>query len=188
MQKEKILIHCCCAPCSTYSVEKIKKEYDPVLYFYNPNIEPIEEYNKRLAEIKRYAEIIDTELIIGEYDNNEWFDFVKEFSDAPEGGNRCKKCFNFNLNATAKKAKELSIKFFTTTLTISSYKNSNMIFKIGNDIADEEIHFISENFKKKDGYKKSVELSKKYKLYRQNYCGCRFSLEEKNVRKSTINS
>ena len=115
-------------------------------------------------------------IIIGEYDNNEWFNFVKEFSDAPEGGNRCKKCFQFNLSATAKKAKELSINFFTTTLTVSSHKNSNMIFKIGNDIAEEKICFVAENFKKKDGYKKSIELSKKYNLYRQNYCGCRFSM------------
>ena len=176
MGKKKILLHCCCGPCSTSSLERIREEYEPVLYFYNPNIEPFEEYEKRLSEIKKFAKLVDVELIVGEYNNEKWFESVKEFSKEPEGGSRCKRCFEFNLTHVARKAKELSINFFTTTLTVSPYKNSNLIFEIGDSISDNKVSFIKENFKKKDGYKKSIELSKKYNLYRQNYCGCRFSM------------
>ena len=175
MKREKILLHCCCAPCSTHCIEVLRENYEPILYFYDPNIEPYEEYIKRLDEVRKYSKIVGVELIEGVYDNERWNEFISGYETEPEGGSRCSRCFEFNLSETARKAEELGIRYITTTLTVSPYKNSEKIFKIGHNIVGDGVEFLETNFKKKDGYKKSIELSKRYKLYRQNYCGCRFS-------------
>lgn len=164
----KLLLHVCCAPCSTHVIEELKKDYDITLFFYNPNVEPIEEYNKRLKNAEKLAKELDLPLIVGDYDNKEWHDAIKGHEQDKEGGERCNLCFKFRLEKTAELAEEL----FTTTLTVSPYKNHEIINKIGKNISE---NFLESNFKKEDGYKHSIELSKKHNLYRQHYCGCLFS-------------
>lgn len=180
MDKKKILLHACCAPCLTYSAQKLCTDgYKPVVYFYNPNIQPFEEYNKRRDEIQRFCEQNDYELFIEESADEEsfWLEEVKGMENEPEGGQRCAACFEFRLKKTAQYAKEQGFDLFTTTLTISPHKNSKVIFDIGEKIAKEHgIDFLCENFKKNDGFKKSLDLSKQYNLFRQNYCGCAFSI------------
>lgn len=172
----KVLIHTCCAPCSTEVIERLKHE-EIVLFFSDSNIYPKSEYDKRLSYTKKISKKFDVKLLIDNYAHEEWKDFIKGFEEEKEGGARCLKCFEFNLVRTAIKAKELGISNITTTLTISPYKNSKNIFEIGKKLkAEYGIDFLEFDFKKKDGYKKSIEHSKKHNLYRQNYCGCEFSL------------
>lgn len=181
MQKNKpILVHACCAPCSSYVYEKLVKDrYNPTLYFYNPNIHPDKEYQIRSEEIKKFAKEQNISLVFEEPDVEQWFDATKGFEDEPEKGKRCSICFEIRLKKTAQKAKELDFDFFTTVLTISPHKNSAVINNIGENIANEHnLTFLNENFKKNDGFKKSLELSKKYNFYRQNYCGCVFSMKK----------
>ncbi|MBD3355368.1 hypothetical protein GF361_05275 [Candidatus Woesearchaeota archaeon] len=169
----KLLLHTCCAPCSTHVIEELKKEYDITLFFYNPNVEPIQEYEKRLVEAERLAKELNIPIIVGDYDNIKWHNAVKDYESEPEGGKRCEICFRFNLQKTAKLAKEKNFDFFTTTLTVSPYKNNEVINRIGKDIDEER--FLEKDFKKQNGYMHSIELSKKHNLYRQNYCGCLYS-------------
>ena len=177
--KPKLLLHVCCGPCSTQSIEEASENYEVILFFSNSNIFPEEEYKKRLDETKRFAKLKNLELIEDDYDHVSWLEFVKGLENEPEGGKRCEKCFEYNFLRTADYCKKNNLEFFTTTLTISPYKNSGTIFAIGNTIAKQyDLKFVEFDFKKKDGYKKSVELSKKYDLYRQNYCGCEFSLNK----------
>jgi predicted adenine nucleotide alpha hydrolase (AANH) superfamily ATPase len=175
MTEEKILLHCCCAPCTTSSEERIRERYQTVLFFYNPNIEPQSEYDLRLAEMQKLAQQLNVPLIVGEYDNEAWHKAIADYEDAPEGGERCRICFRFRLEETLRKAKELGIGFHTSTLSVSPWKNSKVLFSEAASLDSEEIKFIEENFKKQDGYKRSIELSTQFKLYRQNYCGCQFS-------------
>jgi len=177
---EKILVHACCAPCASYSVEKLISEgFSPVIYFYNPNIFPVEEFQKRKEELVKFCETKGYELVLGEEDFESWDFAVKGLEDEKEGGKRCLACFQFRLEKTARLAKEKGYRGFTTVLTISPHKNSEAIIRIGKEIASEcEIDFIEENFKKNDGFKKSLELSEEYGFYRQNYCGCRFSIRK----------
>ena len=170
--KPKILLHVCCAPCSTQSIEELKKDYDVTLFFYNPNIHPKEEYEKRLNEAKKISKILGLPLIEGEYDKDAWLEAVKGFENEPENGKRCAICYEFRLKKSSEKAKDFD--FFTTTLTISPHKNSEVINEIGSKINHK---FLKKNFKKKDGFRKSIELSKKHNLYRQDYCGCIYSLK-----------
>ncbi|MEE9525027.1 MAG: epoxyqueuosine reductase QueH [Candidatus Woesearchaeota archaeon] len=165
----KLLLHTCCAPCSTHVIEELRKEYDVTLFFYNPCIEPINEYGRRLEEAEKYAEAMDIPIIVGDYDVIDWHNAVKGYEDDKEGGDRCSICFRFRLKKTAEVAKERGFDLFTTTLTVSPYKNAEVI----NEIGKEFNNFLERDFKK--GYMHSVELSKKYNLYRQNYCGCLFS-------------
>lgn len=163
----------CCAPCATSSVERaIEEGYSPVLYFTNSNIYPEEEYQKRLETAKQFSEIV--EIVIKEdiYQHEEWLKVIKGLENEPEKGLRCHKCFEFSLKRTYEKAQSLGIEFFATTLTVSPHKISKIIFEIGKQFPG----FIPLDFKKKDGYKRSIELSKEYELYRQNYCGCEFSI------------
>lgn len=168
----KAVLHVCCAPCSTHCIEELREnDLEPILYFYNPNIHPKEEYDKRLEEVKTYAKKTDCELIVGEYDVENWDKEVKGLEDEPEGGKRCIKCFELRLTETAKQGRA-----FTTSLTVSPFKDSNVIIPLGKKIAQQKnVVFLDFNFKKKDGYKKSIELSKENKFYRQNYCGCKYS-------------
>ncbi|MFC1724951.1 epoxyqueuosine reductase QueH [candidate division KSB1 bacterium] len=177
---EKILLHSCCAPCASASIEKLLNNYEIILFFYNPNIHPETEYSARKDEIKKIAEFYYVELITGKYDPELWFSGVKGLEKEPERGKRCDVCFRIRLENTGLKAKELGIRKFTSTLSISPHKDFDKINNIGQDIASKlDLEFVPENFKKKDGYKKSIELSKKFDLYRQGYCGCVYSKEKK---------
>lgn len=173
---EKLLLHVCCAPCSTSVIEALKEKYDLTLFFYNPNIEPEEEYLLRLKNAQNIAEDMNLSLISADYNNKEWKDAVKGYENEKEGGKRCEICFKHRLEVSAKTAKEKGFNLFTTTLTVSPYKDAVLINKIGEETAKEHnLSFLSADFKKENGYRKSIELSKKHNLYRQHYCGCLFS-------------
>jgi len=180
MISEKILIHACCAPCSSYSVESLIDEgVSPVIYFYNPNIYPQAEFEKRQNELVKFCKLKQYELILGDEDFELWNKEIKGLEAEKEGGKRCLKCFALRLEKTAKLAKEKGYQGFTTVLTISPHKNSEEIIRIGKALALQYgVKFIEKNFKKNDGFKKSLELSKKYGFYRQNYCGCIFSIRK----------
>ena len=170
---KKILLHCCCAPCSTASIERLLADgYDIVLFYSNSNIYPKEEFDKRFSYMQKLAEIYSLELIADEYDHDAWSAAVKGLENEPERGRRCAACFAYNLARAEAKAKELGIEEFTTTLTVSPHKISQMIFDAAKDMAG----YVPYNFKKQEGFKRSLELSEKYGLYRQNYCGCEYSM------------
>ena len=176
----KLLLHSCCAPCSSACIERLTKYFDITILYYNPNIEPFDEYLKRKEEeirfIKEFKTINNLDMIDSDYDNEKFHEIAKGLEDAPEGGERCHKCYRLRLEYTAKKAKELNYDYFGTTLTVSPYKNSQVLNKIGNELEQKyNINYLYSDFKKKEGYKRSIELSKDFNLYRQNYCGCIFS-------------
>jgi epoxyqueuosine reductase len=172
MEPGKILLHTCCAPCASPSGERLKDEnWEITLFYSNSNIFPETEYLKRLDSAKKLANIWNVQLITDAWDHNLWKKYVKGHEKEQEGGNRCSLCFEFNLKRTAEKAEELGFSAFTTTLTLGPYKNSKVIFDIGSVFPG----FKEFNFKKKNGFLRSIELSKEYGLYRQNYCGCEFS-------------
>lgn len=174
--KPKLLLHSCCGPCSTQVIDFLKNDYDITIYYYNPNIDTDEEFSHRLAEQKRYCEIVGVEVLEDGYNPDEFTCAVKGFENEKEGGARCPICFALRLSKTAKKAKALGYDKFGTTLSVSPHKNAEVINDVGFFIGTcEGIEFLEGNYKKKNGYKKSIELSKKYNLYRQNYCGCKFS-------------
>ncbi len=176
---EKLLLHSCCGPCSTHVIEVLKSQYDLTIFYYNPSIFPQDEYLKRLDEQKRYAEIVGVKVLAVNYDENEFLSKIKGLELEKEGGKRCEVCFEIRLRKTAELCKELGFDIFATTLSVSPHKNSNKINEIGKRIAEEiGVKYLEESFKKKDGYLNSIRLSNKYGLYRQNYCGCRFSLRK----------
>lgn len=176
MNKKKLLLHTCCAPCVTVPIERLRADYEITCFFYNPNIHPEEEYDKRLAELTHFAEQLNIPLVIAEYDVNHWMELVRGLEAEPEKGRRCKVCFAMRLQRTATFARENGFSCFSTTLTLSPHKDSNLINQIGSaQQEDANIQFLEENFKKRDGYKHSLELSRAYNLFRQNYCGCIFS-------------
>ena len=177
---EKILLHCCCAPCSSAVISRLSDFFNVTVYYYNPNIDTKEEYEKRNNEqirfIKEYPSDKKIDFLDCDYDSETYLNCIKGFEDEIERGARCPICFRLRLYETAKKAKELGYDYFGTTLTVSPYKNSKQINEIGLSIQKElDIKFLVSDFKKKDGYKKSIEYSKEYGLYRQDYCGCKFS-------------
>jgi len=180
--KKEILLHACCGPCSTYPIEKLQEDgYTPIVYFYNPCIHPHKEYILRLEEARRYAEIKNVQFIEEIYNDKEWFKLTKDFQEAPEGGARCNLCFDMRLKLCAQYAKEHKIPYITTTLSVSPHKNHPNICAIGNKAAEEyEVTFLEYNFKKEDGYRKSILISKEHGLYRQNYCGCTYSMRTKD--------
>jgi predicted adenine nucleotide alpha hydrolase (AANH) superfamily ATPase len=176
MKKPKLLLHTCCAPCVTVPMERLQPGYEVSCFFYNPNIHLKYEYLKRLNEVIRLTKDLGLKIIIPEYDVDPWFEIVNGLEDEPEGGKRCAVCFEMRLRETVRYAKEHKFDSFTTTLTISPHKNAALINKIGAEIGEQnQVPFLEANFKKKDGYLRSIELSKKYDLYRQKYCGCIFS-------------
>ena len=176
-----VLLHVCCAPCSSYCLEYLSEYFDITVYYYNPNITKPEEYAYRLSEEKRYIALrTDFRHPVGmtesEYDPKVFFEAVKGLEKEPEGGARCEKCFRLRLEASAKKAKELGVDCFTTTLTISPLKNAALLNEIGEEMGERYgVMWLPSDFKKKEGYKRSIVLSHEYDLYRQNYCGCVFS-------------
>ena len=172
----RLLLHVCCAPDATYGVEYFRKEHDVTLFFYNPNIEPNEEYGRRLAEAARYCEGAGICVLEGDYDVTNWRDSVSGYEDSPEGGERCGICFRLRLEETARRAKGQGFDAFTTTLTISPHKDANLINEIGQGISEAVgIRFLPLNLKKEDGFQKSVEMSRHHGLHRQDYCGCVYS-------------
>lgn len=176
-QKPEVLLHICCGPDSTAVYERLEPDYEVIGYFHNPNIYPEEEYHRRAQNALKAGNELGFKVIVPEYSQKKWLKAVKGLENEPEGGKRCEKCFRHNLESTAKKAEELGISYFTTTLTISPHKSPDTIFKIGRGLAEEYgVIFLDVDFKKKDGFKRSVELSKQIGLYRQKYCGCQYSM------------
>ena len=213
----KLLLHACCAPCSSHCLEYLREFFDVTVFFYNPNITESEEYHKRVLEEKRLIEAYNKQvdeqdfegmhsdeharkigIIEGEYDPKEYLDAVRGYEDIPEGGERCRKCFELRLRKTAEIAAKEGFEYFTTTLTISPLKNADVLNEVGVQAAEyvngkkasdgempgREIVFLPSDFKKKEGYKRSIELSQKFGLYRQDYCGCGFSKAERERQKA----
>lgn len=173
---KKLLLHSCCGPCSTVCIERLKDLYDLEVYYYNPNIEPVEEYEKRKTYQKKVCDHFGIPYVDCDYDNGAWRKFVEGLENEREGGARCTKCFYYRLEKTARYAKEKGFDLFTTTLTVSPYKNSATIFEVGKQLENElGIEFLAESFKKHDGYLRSIQLSKELGLYRQHYCGCLYA-------------
>jgi hypothetical protein len=175
-KKQSLLLHTCCGPCATHVIELLLQDYHVTAYFYNPNIQPEEEYLKRLGAIDQYCSAKGIALLKGPYENKKWIDMTSGLQDEPEGGKRCEACFSLRLNETARFARENSFTILATTLTISPHKNAAVVNNAGREAAKKTgVQFLETDFKKGDGYRKSCELSKKLGLYRQSYCGCLFS-------------
>ena len=173
---KKMLLHSCCGPCSTVVIERLKENYDLTVFYCNPNIEPQDEYEKRKQEQIKVCKNFEIPFIDADYDNNAWRKFVEGLENEKEGGARCEKCFCFRLKKTAEFAKTHGFEIFASTLSVSPHKNTNVINAVGEEISKSmQIDFLPESFKKKDGYLRSINLSKELDLYRQNYCGCLFS-------------
>lgn len=183
MEKKKILLHSCCAPCSTAVIERLKDDYDITIFYYNPNIYPEEEYLKRKAEEVKYINHLQSlgekvSMLDTDYESEKFYEATKDYENEREGGARCAICFKLRLEKTAKVAKANGFDLFGTTLTVSPHKNAELINSIGLAIEKETGEkFLVSNFKKQNGYKRSVELSKENNIYRQNYCGCEFALK-----------
>lgn len=183
-KKKRLLLHSCCGPCSTACIERLIDDYNVTVFFYNPNITEDEEYKKRketqIEFINKYNKSLSPEnqvgFIEGEYNSKDFFDVARNLADEKEGGLRCIECFKLRMGRTAREAKVNGFDMFTTTLTVSPHKNYPIISAIGAELARiEGIEFLDMDFKKKAGFQRSIELSKKYELYRQNYCGCLYS-------------
>ena len=188
----KLLLHACCAPCSSYCMEFLRNFFDVTVFFYNPNITEEAEYKKRVLEEKRLIgeynklEGRKIEIMEGDYKPSDFFEAVKGFEDCREGGERCRKCFELRLSETARVAKDNGFDFFTTTLTISPLKNADVLNEVGEAAGKAAgIAFLPSDFKKKEGYKRSIELSREYGLYRQDYCGCSFSKAQRELEKNS---
>ncbi|MDD5071973.1 MAG: epoxyqueuosine reductase QueH [Patescibacteria group bacterium] len=174
--KPKLFLHVCCAGCGAYAAQTLKKDYRLVLYFYNPNIYPKSEYEKRLAEAKKIAAEYGLKIIFEKYDHASWLEKIKGHEKDLERGERCRICYQDRLEKTAKIAREKRFALFTTTLTISPHKDAGIISRLGRDLENKyKVKFLDKDFKKQDGFKKSAFLARKLGLYRQNYCGCEFS-------------
>ena len=184
-EKPRLLLHSCCGPCSSECLQRLYPYFKITIFYYNPNIQPFNEYEKRLNEQRKIISALnyDINIIDQKYDYNEFLDAIKGLNDHSEGGVRCFTCYEFRLEKTAKLAKELNFDYFTTTLSISPYKNANKINELGIALQEKyNMKFLYSNFKLNDGYKKSIELSKKYDLYRQDYCGCEYSMNFKKIK------
>lgn len=182
-----LLLHSCCAPCSSYVIEYLSNYFCITVFYYNPNIDEREEYIKRAQEQQRLIQTMETKypvrFVEGNYDVKEYIKIASPLKEEKEGGARCMLCYDLRLRKAARYAKEHNFDYFTTTLTISPLKNSQKINQIGETLQKEyNIPYLFSDFKKKDGYKRSLQLSKEYDLYRQDYCGCSFS---KNSHKDT---
>ena len=173
----KCLLHICCVGCGAYVAEVLKQEYNVTLYFYNPSIFPRAEHDIRRDEAKKVALKLGLPIIFGDYDHTAWLASVRGLEQEPEKGKRCHICYKDRLNMTANRAKDLGAKYFTTTLSVSPHKDAKRIIEIGEEMAEHyDLKFIAQDFKKKDGFKKACDLSQRLGLYRQDYCGCEFSM------------
>lgn len=185
--KPKLLLHSCCAPCSSYVLEFLSSYFEISVYYYNPNIYPPEEFHKRLQEQEKYSSIFagkNVEVVGAEYDENEFYTAVKGLEKEPEGGVRCRECFYLRFLKTAEYAKNHGFDYFTSTLSISPHKNAKVLNEVGNEVSEKTgIKYLYSDFKKKNGYLRSCELSKEHGIYRQDYCGCIFSKNEAEMRR-----
>lgn len=178
-----LFLHSCCAPCSSYVLEYLCGIFRITVFYYNPNISASEEYRKRAAEQKRLIETYNAEgrgypisVVEGDYDPERFFEMAKGLETCPEGGERCFRCYELRLRETARRSAEAGVDYFSTTLTISPLKNARKLNEIGQALAEEYgTAWLPSDFKKKEGYKRSIELSTQYGLYRQDYCGCTYS-------------
>ena len=175
-----LLLHSCCAPCSSYVLEYLSQYFKITVFYYNPNISPKEEYIKRVEEQKRLISQLPVknpvDFIEGDYEPQDFYDIAKGLEQVPEGGERCFNCYKLRLEKTAKLAYDLNMDYFTTTLSISPYKNALKLNEIAEELSEiYSVKNLPSDFKKKEGYKRYIQLSKEYDLYRQDYCGCIFS-------------
>lgn len=187
-KKPNLLLHVCCAPCASYVIEYLSDYFNITLFYYNPNISPKSEYVFRLAELKRFIaehpKAAGIKMLEAPYNESEFYAATKGMENLPEGGKRCKVCYELRLRKTAELAKTHGFDFFTTTLTISPYKNAAWLNEIGKNLMEEfGINYLFSDFKKKNGYKRSIELSAEYNLYRQDFCGCAYSKAEAELRR-----
>lgn len=178
-----LLLHSCCAPCSSYTIEYLANYFSITVFYYNPNISPADEYEKRKAEQIRLINSLPVKNKVSfldcDYNSSEFFEIAKGYEDCREGGERCFRCYELRLNETAKRASENHFDYFCTTLSISPLKNAQKINEIGFVLAEKyDVNWLPSDFKKKEGYKRSIELSREYNLYRQNFCGCIYSKRE----------
>lgn len=177
-ERPRLFLHACCAPCSSYVLEYLHAHFDITLFFFNPNIAPEEEYEYRKSELKRLvAEMgLDIPIIDEDYDPTPFYELARGLEEAPERGERCRRCIGLRLERTGERAKEHGADLFTTTLTISPHKDAAFINECGAETAERcGVAYLHSDFKKHEGYKRSIELSGKYSLYRQDYCGCVYS-------------
>lgn len=185
--KNKLLLHVCCAPCSSSVIECLESKMDITLYFYNPNISDREEFYYRLSELQRFVEERNGKkfpIITPQYDSDEFFSMAKGMETLPEGGVRCFGCYDVRLRKTAQAAADGGFDFFTTTLSVSPYKNAEKLNSMGTALGEEYgVRYLTSDFKKKNGYLRSIELSSVYNLYRQDFCGCVFSQKEAEKRR-----
>ena len=182
----RLLLHSCCAPCSSYVLEYLSRYFEITVFYYNPNIYPPEEFGKRVEEQKRLIAQLPAEhpisFLDGPYEPERFYEMARGLEQVPEGGERCFKCYRLRLTETAKMARAGKYDYFTTTLSISPLKNAEKLNEIGGQLAkDYGVDYLYSDFKKRNGYKRSTELSREYGLYRQDYCGCVFSMRERRA-------
>lgn len=183
-KKPKLLLHTCCAPCSSYTIKFLKDYFDITIFYSNDNISPKEEYDHRLNEQIKFANLFNINVLYDEYKNEDYQNAIKGEKNLGERSHRCYDCYKLRLEKTAQKAKKLGFDYFTTSLSISPYKVSKWINEIGFLLEDKyKISFLYSDFKKEEGYKESIKLSKEYNLYRQDYCGCLYSKKERDEKK-----
>ncbi len=184
-RRPKLLIHSCCAPCSSYVMEYLSHYFEIMIYYFNPNIYPEQEYIRRVEEQQRLIEEMNlsskVHFIQGEFHPKDFYEAVSGMEQEPEGGERCFICYELRLREAAALANKLGFDYFTTTLSISPHKNAQKLNEIGSSLSKEYgVNYLPSDFKKKNGYKRSIELSKEYDLYRQDYCGCVYSFRNRS--------
>ena len=187
-RRPSLLLHSCCGPCSSAVLERLTEHFRVTLLYYNPNIEPEEEYRLRLSEQERLLRLLpgDVALLPCDYDHAAFSAFAERMADCPEGGERCLACFALRLKETARQAKAHGFEYFTTTLSVSPHKNAEAVNRIGEEAGRKAgVRYLMADFKKKDGYLRSLQLSREYGLYRQDYCGCLYSKGEKRAENGT---
>lgn len=189
-RKPSLLLHSCCAPCTSSVLERLYPHFEITLFYYNPNTHPYEEFLKRGEELPKLLErsgMTDVKIITGRYDDDRYFEMVRGLEGEAEGGSRCNVCFDIRLSETQKLANELSFDYFCTTLSVSPHKNAELINSIGSSLASPEgSRWLPADFKKKNGYLRSIELSRQYELYRQCYCGCVYSMRDLAVQEKDV--
>lgn len=188
-RRPRLLLHSCCGPCSTYVLEYLSRCFDITVFYYNPNIYPAEEFFHRVSEQRRLIDEMFPDGSVGfcedGFDDTEFYNAVKGAESLPEGGERCFRCYRLRLGRTAQTARRLGFEYFTTTLSISPHKNADALNAIGGELAEQYgVKYLFSDFKKKNGYKRSCELSERYGIYRQDYCGCVFSMREAEQRRA----
>ena len=184
----RLLLHSCCAPCSSYVLEYLSDYFEITVFYYNPNIFPESEYTKRILEQQMLIQDMNVKhpvsFLAGSYERERFYEIAKGLEHLKEGGDRCFKCYELRLEEAAKIATEGEFDYFTTTLSISPMKNAEKLNEIGNEVgAKYGVSYLQSDFKKKNGYKRSIELSKEFGLYRQDYCGCEFSFRDRQREK-----